>query len=128
MNDVQEDAGKTAREISEMTETLALGRACKRTARYETPMKSAIAITPMMTRVRAAFFPAGGRKALTPFEIASTPVSAAAPEAKARSRTNTPTVPAPAARGCGTCAVPQAPAAHLPTPVPIIASMAAAEA
>ncbi len=38
----------------------------------------------MTPSVRAAFFDFGGRKALTPFEIASTPVSAAAPEANAR--------------------------------------------
>src|SRR5437763_9963451 len=128
MNDVHEDDGKTARAISDTTETVELGRACRCTARYEAPMKSVIAIAPMISKVRAAFLPAGARKALTPFEMASTPVSAAAPEAKARSTTNTPTAPAPAATGCGTCAVPQAPVAHLPTPVPIIASIAATKA
>src|SRR2546430_14985494 len=101
MNDVHDEAGKTVRAISETTDTLALGRACMCTARYETPMKSVIAIAPMITRVRAAFFPGGGRKALTPFEIASTPVRAAAPDAKARRTTKTPTAPAPAASGCG---------------------------
>ena len=77
-----------------------------------------IAITPMATSVLAAFCDFGGRKALTPFEIASTPVSAAAPEAKARSTTRTPTVPDAGrervGRGAqrGSCR-----RAHLPTPV-----------
>src|SRR6266540_4847721 len=124
MNDVHEEDGNTARAISDRTETLALGRACMCTARYETPMKSVTAIAPMIRSVRAAFLPGGGRNALTPFEIASTPVSAAAPEANARRMTNTPTAPAPAARGSGTCACVHVPTAHLPTPVPISASIA----
>ena len=41
----------------------------------------------MMTRVVRAFFHAGSRKAGTPFEIASTPVTAAPPEANAWSTT-----------------------------------------
>src|SRR6266511_3429191 len=104
MKDVHDDEGNTARAISDTTETVVLGRACMCTARYETPMNSVIAIPPMISRVRAAFLPGGGRNALTPFEIASTPVSAAAPDANARRTTNTPTAPAPAAMGCGTCA------------------------
>ena len=81
-------------------------------------MNSVIAIAPIASSVLAAFRPGGGRKALTPFEIASTPVSAAAPEAKAWSSTNTPTAPAPAAIGCGACTVGHSPVAHFPTPVP----------
>src|SRR6266571_58436 len=99
MNDVHEDDGKTARAISDTTETVALGRACMYTTRNETPMNSEIAIAPMTSSVRAAFLPGGGRNALTPFEIASTPVRAAAPDAKARSTTNSPTAPTPAASG-----------------------------
>src|SRR4026208_1803650 len=99
MGDVTDPAGKVARAISDTTETLALGCACMCTASQETPMKSVIAIRPIAGGVRAAFFPAGARKALTPFEIASTPVSAAAPEAKAWRRTKRPTTPAPAAIG-----------------------------
>ena len=41
----------------------------------------------MMTRVVRAFFHAGSRNAGTPFEIASTPVTAAPPDAKAWSTT-----------------------------------------
>ena len=52
-------------------------------------MKSEIAIRPIASSVREAFLPWGGRKALTPFEIDSTPVSAAAPEEKARRTTKT---------------------------------------
>ena len=87
-----------------------------------------IAITPMATSVLAAFCDFGGRKALTPFEIASTPVSAAAPEAKARSTTRTPTVPTPVASGSGVVATGQLPARHFPTPVPTRTYMTATNA
>ncbi len=43
---------------------------------------------PMMTSVVRAFFHAGSLNAGTPLEIASTPVTAAPPEAKACSTTN----------------------------------------
>src|SRR6266516_6403133 len=102
MNDVHEDVGNVALAISEMTETVPLGRACMWTARKDTPMKSEIAIPPMTSNVLAAFLPCGGRNALTPFEIASTPVRAAAPDEKARRTTKTPTAPAPAVSGSGT--------------------------
>ena len=46
-----------------------------------------IAIVPSTASVFAAFFPCGCRNALTPFAIASTPVSAVEPDEKARSRT-----------------------------------------
>ena len=57
-------------------------------------------MAPRTTSVCAALR-RGGRKAPTPFEIASTPVSAAAPDAKARMTTSTPTAPTPAATGSG---------------------------
>src|SRR5205085_5951518 len=101
--------GNVARAISEISETVWLGRACVCTARYDTPRKSEIAISPSATSVAAAFRPFGGLKALTPFEIASTPVSADAPEAKARRTTKRPAAPAPAASGCGTVACGQEP-------------------
>ena len=50
---------------------------------------------PIASSVFAALRPCGGLNAFTPFEIASTPVSAAAPEENARRRTRTPTAPAP---------------------------------
>ena len=59
-------------------------------------MKNAIEMTPRMKSVLAAFFACGCRNALTPFEIASTPVSAADPDANARSSRNTVTAPVPA--------------------------------
>ena len=98
------------------------------TARYDTPRKREIAIPPITSNVVAAFRPCGGRKALTPFEIASTPVSAAAPDEKARRTTRTPTVPAPVASGLDTCACGHAPETHLPIPVPIIAYITATNA
>src|SRR5207253_4327099 len=123
-----EPAGKVARAVCETTETVPLGRACISTARNETPTKSAIAITPRAARVFAAFSPCGCRKALTPFAIASTPVSAVEPEAKARRRTKRVTAPAPAGRGCGTVAVGQEPAAQRTTPVPTSANIAVTNA
>src|SRR5262245_28083063 len=128
MGELTDPAGKAARAISEMTETLELGCACMCTARYETPTKSVIAIKPIARSVRAAFLPGGGRNALTPFELASTPVSAEAPEAKACSRTKMPTAPAPAAIGSGACTVGHSPVAQRPTPVPTITNIAATKA
>ena len=63
-----------------------------------------IAITPIDISVLAALRACGRRNALTPFEIASTPVSALQPEANARSST-TDAHPAarPTGAGSGTC-------------------------
>ncbi len=51
-------------------------------------MKSEIRMTPSHASTMRAFFASGGLKAGTPSETASTPVSAAQPEAKARSTRN----------------------------------------
>ena len=56
-------------------------------------MKSVPRMMPIHTRVVAAFFDSGRRNAGTPFEIASTPVSATAPDEKPLSRTKMPSVP-----------------------------------
>ncbi len=48
------------------------------------PANITTAVMPMVDIVEAAFFDFGARKAGTPLEIASTPVSAVQPEAKAR--------------------------------------------
>jgi hypothetical protein len=77
-----------------------------------------MAIAPSVSIVRAALRPCGLRNALTPFAIASTPVSAVEPDENARSTTNTVTAPAPLASGCGTAACGHEPAAHLPIPTP----------
>ena len=97
-------AGKTARAICETTESVELGIACRCTARYETPRNKVIAITPRIASVCAAFFPCGRRNALTPFAIASTPVSAVDPDENARRRTKSVIVPAPTGSGCGVTA------------------------
>src|SRR6476619_3790226 len=124
-----EPAGKTPRAISDRTDTVSLGLACMCTASHDTPRKSEIASPPIHSSVRAAFFPCGGRNALTPFEIDSTPVSAAEPEANARKMTNTPTPPAaPAAIGLGTWAVGQVPSAHFAIPAAINTYIAATNA
>src|SRR5437763_8127485 len=123
-----EPAGNTERAICETTDAVWLGMACRRTVRLETPTNSAIAITPRAARVFAAFSPCGCRKALTPFAIASTPVSAVEPEANARRRTKSVTAPAPAGRECGTVAVGQEPAAQRTTPVPTRANIAVTKA
>ena len=49
-----------------------------------------MAMTPMIASVSAAFFACGRRNAGTPFEIASTPVSAVAPEENALRTAKTP--------------------------------------
>ena len=84
-----------------------------------------MAIAPIATSVSAAFRPLGRRNAPTPFEIASTPVSAADPDAKACRMTSTPTTAVPAASGFGTSACGHAPSRHWPTPVPIMTNMTA---
>src|SRR5436305_14885261 len=99
-----EPVGNVARAICETTDAVDLGRACSWTARYETPRKSAIAIGPRIASVAAALRPCGQRNALTPFAIASTPVSAVDPDENARRRTNSVTPPAPTATGCGVTA------------------------
>ena len=61
--------------------------------------------------------PCGGRNALTPFAIASTPVSAVDPDANARRRTKSVTAPTPVAAGCVTVACGHEPTAQRPSPV-----------
>jgi len=95
---------KTARAICDTTEADALGLACTCIARNETPRNITIAITPSAPSVLAAFLPCGWRNALTPFAIASTPVSAVDPDEKARRRMNSPTAPTPAGSAWGTTA------------------------
>ena len=50
-------------------------------------------MTPIQTNVFAAFFDSGRRNAGTPFEMASTPVSATAPEEKPFNRMKMVSVP-----------------------------------
>ena len=113
--------GNVARASCETTDTVSLGRAPIFTVSQDTPMKNVIAITPRTNSVLAAFFACGWRNALTPFEIASTPVSAADPDANARSSTNSVTAPAPAATGCGATACGHVPTVHLTAPTAISA-------
>ena len=117
-----------ARAICESTEADELGSACILTARYETPRNSVTAEPAISKSVRDAFCDCGCRNAVTPFEIDSTPVSAAEPEANAFSRTNSPSAPAPVGSGCGTVAVGHVPSVHLPTPTASIAYMTARKA
>src|SRR4029079_11084290 len=101
-----DDDGKTARAISESTDgvPVLVGRAWTCTASHETPTNIAIAIVPRTRNVVPAFLPCGLRNALTPFAIASTPVSAVEPDANARSTTNAVMAPTPLESGCGTVA------------------------
>src|SRR6266849_10997944 len=121
MTDVEEVVGKTARAICERTETVSLGRASSLTVSHDTPMNSEIAIAAMIVRVCAAFFDCGRLNASTPFEIDSTPVNAADPDANAFSSTNTVTAPVPAGSGCGTTACGHVPTVHFAIPTPSIA-------
>ncbi len=106
-----EPGWKTERAICETTESVELGRACRWTARYETPRKSVIAIVPRIASVWAAFFPCGFLNALTPFAIASTPVRAVDPDENARRSAKSVIVPTPAGSAFGVtawCACPVA--------------------
>ncbi len=58
------------------------------------PQNMVTASMPIAASVVAAFFDLGLRKAGTPLEIASTPVSAAQPDEKARSSRKTSAKPA----------------------------------
>ena len=59
MKPPKEPAGNTVRAICDTTESVELGIACTRTARYETPRNIVIAIVPSTASVVAAFFPCG---------------------------------------------------------------------
>src|SRR5215469_2131108 len=115
--------GKTARATWETTESVLLGRVCRWTARYDTPRNIVIATTPRTPSVRAAFFACGRLNAPTPFAIASTPVSALAPDANAFSTRKIVSVPTPAGSGFGVWAIVHVPTAHLVTPTTIITSI-----
>src|SRR5262245_47434480 len=119
MKPAAEPDGNVARASWETTEAVSLGRAPIFTVSQDTPRKNVIAITPSANNVFAAFFAWGCRNALTPFEIASTPVSAAEPEANARRSTNSVTAPAPAAIGWGATAWGHVPTVHLTPPTMI---------
>src|SRR3989442_13627530 len=99
MNPIALPGWKVARAICDRTESVELGIAPRWTARYETPTKGVIAITPRIRRVAAAFRPWGRGNALTPFAIAATPVSAVAPDEKALRSTNKMIAPVPARSG-----------------------------
>src|SRR5690242_19420087 len=66
------------------------GVACRWDARNETPRNMTASAAPMKTSVCCAFFQAGFLNAGTPLEIASTPVTAAHPDANACSMTYAP--------------------------------------
>src|SRR5512133_3653098 len=72
----------------------ATGITCSREARNETVRNEDPRIKPIHTRVIWALRHSGLRNAGTPFEIASTPVTAAPPDANARRRMKTVTTPA----------------------------------
>jgi hypothetical protein len=102
-----------------------LGRAPLAEASTETPRNSTTAIPPRIASVAAAFRAWGRWKALVPFAIASTPVSALQPDANARSATAVDAVVAvPTAAGSGTVAFGQSPSPHFPRPRAIIAPIA----
>ena len=63
------------------------------------PRNSVIRMTPSQASTTRALCASGGLKAGTPSETASTPVSAAQPEAKARRSRKSPTPSSPG--GCG---------------------------
>ncbi|GAA3023884.1 hypothetical protein GCM10020229_39020 [Kitasatospora albolonga] len=96
-----------------------------------TPVNITTAMMPMAAMVVAAFLDFGARKAGTPLEIASTPVSAVQPEAKARRPSSSRAIPASASLPCSgvipypaLAATGASPKASRTRPVAIISSMA----
>ncbi len=95
-----------------------------------------VAIAPRSINVVAAFLPLGLRKAGTPLAMASTPVSAAQPEAKARSSRKAAAAPVNPSAKCssGTSwrsalgALPRVPVAHCTKPHAAMPSTAAMNA
>src|SRR6266513_1484465 len=84
----------------------AIGTTCNLAARKDTARNDDPRIRPIHTNVIWALRHSGLRNAGTPFEIASTPVTAAPPDANALSRMKTVTAPAngemlPCATCCG---------------------------
>jgi len=81
-----------------------------------------MAMTPMMVSVAAALRPWGRRKADTPLEMASMPVSAVEPEEKACRTRNRPmeAVPTGSGEGTATCGHPPR---HFTRPTPIRANI-----
>ena len=76
------------------------GIGCTLVASEDNPKNRVPSVAPMITSVRRAFSHSGLRKAVTPFEIASTPVTAAPPDANALSTIQSPAPkksPAPSA-------------------------------
>src|SRR6058998_1137035 len=71
----------------------AIGTTCSLEARNDTARNDEPRIRPIHTRVICALRHSGLRNAGTPFEIASTPVTAAPPDAKARKRMKIVTAP-----------------------------------
>ena len=85
---------KTPSAIWATTDFVSLGSGWAREARKLIPRNIVTAIAPMIPRVSAALRAWGRRKAGTPFEMASTPVSAVDPEENACRITKMPTAPA----------------------------------
>ena len=77
-----------------VSSSLSVGRSCRHSA--ATPQNSAARMPPVHVSTVAAFFASGGRNAGTPFEIASTPDRAIAPDENARMSRNSETVPSSA--------------------------------
>ncbi len=74
---------------------------------HEIPRNNVMEMMPMTARVVAALRACGRRNAGTPLEMASTPVSAVAPDEKAFRSANTPTAPnVVAAWGSGSTSAP----------------------
>ncbi len=84
---------KTARPIWEMTVSACVGYGSRWRARIETPRNSDPRMNAIVVSVVAAFFDSGLRNAGIPFEIASTPESATAPDEKPRRMRNSESDP-----------------------------------
>ena len=109
---------KIARPTSEMTVLVSLGVTCSFIARNESPRNITPSRLPIHISVVRAFSHSGGLKAGTPLEIASTPVTAAPPDANACRIRNRPIAPVVSATSGGTGSGCRSPASARTIPVP----------
>ena len=101
-----------------MTVLVSLGVTCSFIARNESPRNITPSRLPIHISVVRAFSHSGGLKAGTPFEIASTPVTAAPPDANACRIRNRPIAPVVSATSGGTGSGCRSPASARTIPVP----------
>ena len=111
---------KIARPTWEMTVFVSVGTTCSFTVMKESPRNIRPRRLPIHINVVRAFFHSTGLNAGTPFETASTPVTAAPPDAKAFKMMNRVTAPVACAMSGGTGSGWRLPVNSRKSPIPSI--------